>query len=89
MWILIIFLWISASLCADDIDTFIQAFEHNSCMVLEGSDAELRPVVVNLQADFERAIVQGLKSKSIVRSCCIIHTPAPATIMAPKKWTGF
>lgn len=91
-WILIIFFSLATFISAGEVDTFLHAvrtftphhllldsLNRTSCVVLEGSDAELRPMVVNLQADFERAIVQALKSKSIVRSLCIIHTPAPAT----------
>lgn len=44
-----------------------------------GSDAEQRPVFVNAQADFERAIVHCLRTGAIVQSVCVIHTPAPAT----------
>ena len=50
-----------------------------SSIIREGTDADQRPVFVNAQADFERAIVYWLKSKQIVSCTCIIHTPAPAT----------
>ena len=50
-----------------------------SSIVREGTDADQRPVFVNVQADFERAIVYWLKSKQIVSCTCIIHAPAPAT----------
>jgi hypothetical protein len=50
-----------------------------STVLLEGTDAQLRPMFVNIQADFERAIVSELKSKAIASSVCVIHTPAPAT----------
>jgi len=50
-----------------------------SAIIREGTDADQRPLFVNAQADFERAIVCWLKSKQIVSSTCIIHTPAPAT----------
>lgn len=45
----------------------------------EGADADQRPVFVNAQADFERAIVYWLQCKQIASCTCIIHTPAPAT----------
>ena len=50
-----------------------------SSITREGIDADQRPVFVNAQADFERAIVFWLKSKQIASCTCIIHTPAPAT----------
>ncbi len=50
-----------------------------SVMIREGTDADERPIFVNAQADFERAIVYWLKTKQIAGCTCIIHTPAPAT----------
>lgn len=50
-----------------------------SSIAREGTDADERPVFVNAQADFERAIVYWLKCNQIVNCTCIIHTPAPAT----------
>lgn len=50
-----------------------------SVMIREGTDAVERPIFVNAQADFERAIVYWLKTKQIAGCTCIIHTPAPAT----------
>lgn len=50
-----------------------------SSIIREGTDSDERPVFVNAQADFERAIVYLLKSKRIVSCTCVIHTPAPAT----------
>ena len=51
----------------------------NSLVVREGTDADQRPIFVNAQADFERAIVHLLRSKEIKNCICIIHTPSPAT----------
>ncbi|WP_239923117.1 hypothetical protein [Candidatus Chlamydia corallus] len=45
----------------------------------QGSDAGQRPLFVNAQIDFERAIVLWLKFKQITNCVCIIHTPTPAT----------
>ena len=50
-----------------------------TAVIRKGTDTDLRPVFVNVQADFERAIVYWLNSKQIIRSTCIIHAPAPAT----------
>lgn len=51
----------------------------HSTVLREGRDEDLRPLFVNVQADFERAIVYWLKNKYIEECTCIIHTPAPAT----------
>ena len=44
-----------------------------------GTDAELRPLFVNAQADLEKALVFLLQEGKIKNSIWIIHTPAPAT----------
>ncbi|BAE81204.1 hypothetical protein [Chlamydia felis Fe/C-56] len=45
----------------------------------EGTDADQRPIFVNAQADFERAIVYWLKCNRVISCVCLIHTPSPAT----------
>lgn len=62
----------SASDLIDELATY-------SAVIRDGTDETLRPLFVNLQADFERAIVYWLKIKQIEECTCIIHTPAPAT----------
>src|SRR5438128_1133330 len=61
------------------ISALLDELSVTSSITREGTDADQRPVFVNAQADFERAIVYWLKSKHIVSCTCIIHTPAPAT----------
>jgi len=51
----------------------------SSVVIREGTDADQRPVFVNAQSDFERAIVYWLQSQQVVKAVCMIHTPAPAT----------
>jgi len=83
----------------DGVKTFTQAastpFQESICKLLdtlsvtsviirEGTDAEERPIFVNAQADFERAIVYWLKTKQIAGCTCVIHTPLPATPLCTK-----
>lgn len=83
----------------ESVKTFTQAsntpFQESICQLLdtlsvtsmvirEGSDADQRPLFVNAQADFERAIVYWLKTKQIAGCTCVIHTPAPATPLCTK-----
>lgn len=61
------------------VSKLLEELTAHSVVLREGKDEDLRPLFVNVQADFERALVQGLKKKQIKECTCIIHTPTPAT----------
>jgi hypothetical protein len=50
-----------------------------SWITREGSDADQRPVFVNIQSYMEQALVYWLSSKDLSHVTCIIHAPAPTT----------
>lgn len=61
------------------VSNLLEELAAHSVVLREGKDETLRPLFVNAQADFERALVYWLKNKQIEECTCIIHTPAPAT----------
>lgn len=50
-----------------------------STVIREGTDEALRPMFVNIQTNFEKALVYLLKDGLIEGCTCIIHTPSPPT----------
>lgn len=53
--------------------------ETSPAIIQKGRDSESRPVFVNAQADFERAMIRLIQSGQITTATWMIHTPAPAT----------
>ncbi|ACZ33148.1 conserved hypothetical protein [Chlamydia pneumoniae LPCoLN] len=63
----------------DSVFELIDELDTTSSITREGTDADQRPIFVNAQADFEKAIVYCIKCKQIIKCISIIHTPTPAT----------
>lgn len=63
---------------------FISAFYESSYIQMVGKDADLRPLFVIAQGDFERTIAYMLREKKIQGAIGFIHTPTPATPLCTK-----
>ena len=63
---------------------FIQEFYDYPHQQMTGKDAEVRPLYVTAQGDFERALALFLEEKKVKFIGGIIHTPTPTTPLCTK-----
>lgn len=63
---------------------FVTSFYESSHQEIIGKDADLRPLFVTAQGDFERTIALMLREKKIKAALGVIHTPTPATPLCSK-----
>lgn len=63
---------------------FVSKFYESAHEERVGSDADLRPLFVTAQGDFERTIAHMLREKKIKAAMGFIHTPTPATPLCTK-----
>lgn len=63
---------------------FVSSFYGSSFREMTGKDADVRPLFVTAQGDFERAITHMLREKKIKMAVGLIHTPTPATPLCTK-----
>ncbi|QVL57082.1 MAG: hypothetical protein KFB93_06790 [Simkaniaceae bacterium] len=64
--------------------SFIQGFFDNPHQQMTGKDAEVRPLFVTAQGDFERTLALFLKEKKVKFIGGVIHTPTPTTALCTK-----
>lgn len=63
----------------DDVHIFLDVFREKSMQMDRGRDAEMRPIYVSAQGEFERTMVYLLEEGKVDHLFGIIHTPTPAT----------